>query len=181
LRKDAKLRREALIAAAAELFLERGFTVALEEIATRAGVGRGTLYRNFPDREALAIAVFEQSLVAIEEVAAREEIALRDALMSLVRSGATPRAVYARIAEDLTGGGASEPLRALGQRFATALAPLVEHAKRSGELRADVSVQDILLILRMLAGLLPVSRLWSEGEEQVRSALDIIFRGLSPS
>ncbi|NTS63538.1 helix-turn-helix transcriptional regulator [Sphingomonas sp. HHU CXW] len=101
MRKDAKLRREALIAAAAELFLERGFTVALEEIAARAGVGRGTLYRNFADRETLAIAVFEQSLASIEEIVARERIGLREAMSALVHTGATSRAVYARIAEEL--------------------------------------------------------------------------------
>lgn len=181
MRRDAKLRREALIAAAAELFLERGFAVALEEIAARAGVGRGTLYRNFPDREALAIAVFEQSLAAIEEVTARKGIGLREAMMSLVRTGATPRAVYARIAEDLTGHGTSEPLRALGARFAAALTPLVDEAKRSGELRRDATVDDILIVLRMLAGFMPVSQLSSEGEGQMQLALDILFRGLSPT
>jgi AcrR family transcriptional regulator len=181
LRKDAKLRREALIAAAAELFLERGFTVALEEIAARAGVGRGTLYRNFADRETLAIAVFEQSLASIEEIVARERIGLREAMSALVHTGATSRAVYARIAEELMKDGPSKRLRALRERFATALAPLVTQAKRNGELRADATVHDILLILRMLAGLQPVLRLSTEGEGQVQSALDIIFRGLSPS
>jgi len=181
LRKDAKLRREALIAAAAELFLERGFTVALEEIAMRAGVGRGTLYRNFPDREALAIAVFEQSLASIEEVVARERIGLREAMSTLVHTGATSRAVYARIAEELVADGPSAPLRALSERFATALVPLVKQAKLSGELRADATVHDVLLILRMLAGLLPPSRLSADGKDQMQQALDIIFRGLSPS
>lgn len=181
MRRDARLRRDALVTAAEELFLERGFSIALEEIAARAGVGRGTLYRNFPDREALAIAVFEQSLARIEEVAARDGMSLRESLISLVRSGATPRAVYARIAEDLTGSGTSEPLRALGERFAAALAPLVTRGKRSRELHDDATVDDILLALRMLAGLQPVSRLSPEGEVQVHLALDIIFNGLSPS
>jgi AcrR family transcriptional regulator len=61
-RKDAVERRDALLLAAAEAFAEQGYNVPLDVIAERAGVGRATLYRNFPDRTALALAVFEDQL-----------------------------------------------------------------------------------------------------------------------
>ena len=53
LRKDAARNREKLLAAAVELFAERGTEGSLEEVAKRAGVGIGTLYRHFPTRDAL--------------------------------------------------------------------------------------------------------------------------------
>lgn len=59
LRRDAQLRRDQLIAAAVEIFMEDGFDVPLEWVAERAGVGRATLYRNFPDRQSLALAVLQ--------------------------------------------------------------------------------------------------------------------------
>jgi AcrR family transcriptional regulator len=62
LRADAKLNRDRILAAAAELFAERGLSVPLEEIAGRAGVGVATLYRRFPTRADLAAAAFERNI-----------------------------------------------------------------------------------------------------------------------
>jgi AcrR family transcriptional regulator len=63
-RRDAVARREALLNAAVECFEARGYAVPLEEIADMAGVGRGTLYRNFKDRIALIMAIFERDIAA---------------------------------------------------------------------------------------------------------------------
>ena len=65
LRKDAQRNREKLLAAAVELFAERGTDGSLEEVAKRAGVGIGTLYRHFPTRDALVEAVSERELVTV--------------------------------------------------------------------------------------------------------------------
>ena len=70
---DAQARRDALIAAARLCFARAGYFVPLEDIADAAGVGRGTFYRNFKDRMALALAVFEQE---IERMRARLDPAL---------------------------------------------------------------------------------------------------------
>ena len=64
-RRDAVLRREALLNAAIECFETRGYSVSLEEIADHAGVGRGTLYRNFKDRAALTLAIFAREIEKI--------------------------------------------------------------------------------------------------------------------
>ena len=61
-RKDAARNREALLAAAGEVFAERGVDASLEEIARRAGVGIGTLYRHFPTRDALNEAVYRREV-----------------------------------------------------------------------------------------------------------------------
>ncbi len=61
-RKDAARNREALLAAASEVYAERGVEASLEEIARRAGVGIGTLYRHFPNRDALNEAVYRREV-----------------------------------------------------------------------------------------------------------------------
>src|SRR4051812_13511494 len=69
LRKDAALNRERLLAAASELFAERGLGVTLNDIAHHAGVGVGTAYRRFANKEEVIDALFEQSMHAVEAVA----------------------------------------------------------------------------------------------------------------
>ncbi len=65
LRKDAQRNREALLAAAAEAYGERGVDASLEDIARRAGVGIGTLYRHFPTRDALNEAVYRREVESL--------------------------------------------------------------------------------------------------------------------
>src|SRR3954453_16758416 len=69
LRKDAALNRERLLAAARELFAERGLTVTLNDIAHHAGVGVGTAYRRFANKGEVIDALFEDRLRAVAEVA----------------------------------------------------------------------------------------------------------------
>ncbi len=83
LRKDAALNRERLLAAAGELFAERGLNVTLNDIAHHAGVGVGTAYRRFSNKEEVIDALFEQRL---QEVAglANDSLAEPDAWQGLV-------------------------------------------------------------------------------------------------
>jgi AcrR family transcriptional regulator len=76
LRRDAERNRERILQAAAELFTERGLDVTLNDIAHHAGVGVGTVYRRFPDKETLIDALFEVRLaqiVALAEAQSRVE------------------------------------------------------------------------------------------------------------
>lgn len=73
MRPDAAEHRQRLIAAARELFWIRGYDVPLREVALHAGVGRGTLYRNFPDRRALAIALLEDALDQLHALVAQTD------------------------------------------------------------------------------------------------------------
>ena len=84
LRADAERNRQRILDAAADLFAERGLQVSLDEVAERAGVGVGTVYRRFPDREALIDALFQ---VRVEEFIgiAREAAADPDAWAGLTR------------------------------------------------------------------------------------------------
>jgi len=66
LRKDAQLNRVALLRAAAEVFALAGLEAPLEEVARRAGVGIGTLYRHFPTRDALVEAAYRHGVEQLE-------------------------------------------------------------------------------------------------------------------
>src|SRR5918992_1701366 len=70
LRADAQRNREKLLAAATEAFAEQGEDVALETVAARAGVGIGTLYRHFPNRDALVVAAYQQEVDSLCAAAA---------------------------------------------------------------------------------------------------------------
>ncbi|MGI5472586.1 TetR/AcrR family transcriptional regulator [Streptomyces sp. CA-132043] len=92
LRADARLNREQIIAAARDLLAERGPDVPAEEVARRAGVGTGTLYRRFPDRQALMRAVaFDgfHRVVAIARTAEDEEPDAWRALSRFVHQAGT--------------------------------------------------------------------------------------------
>src|SRR5918997_2384344 len=69
LRRDAERNRVRIVAAAGELFAERGLAVTLDDIARHAGVGVGTVYRRYPDKELLIDALFEERLKALCEAA----------------------------------------------------------------------------------------------------------------
>src|SRR4051812_27456804 len=71
LRVDAERNRQRILAAAGDVFAERGLGVSLDDIAAAAGVGVGTVYRRFPDKDALIEALFEQKIRGIEELALR--------------------------------------------------------------------------------------------------------------
>src|ERR1700760_4581841 len=71
LRRDAELNRQRILAAARDAFAEQGLSVTLDEIAHRAGVGVGTVYRRFADKEVLIEALFEDQINAF--VAMSEE------------------------------------------------------------------------------------------------------------
>src|SRR4029079_15919418 len=69
LRRDAELNRQRIVEAAREAFAEVGIDAPMEEVARRAGVGMGTVYRRFPAKEDLIDAVFEEALADVEAIA----------------------------------------------------------------------------------------------------------------
>jgi len=156
LRADARRNRDQILATAKAMFAEHGPDVPMEEIARRAGVGVGTLYRRFPDREALIRAVAQQGFGAVLE-AARRAVAEEDtgwaALTRLVASTRelkltlhlaffSPTA-WEIMRDDPTAGRFREELMDL-------LESIVNTAQREGSLREDVGVGDIALLVAML-------------------------------
>jgi AcrR family transcriptional regulator len=148
-RADARRNFDALLVAARDAFAERGSGASLEEIARRAGVGIGTLYRNFPTRQDLLDAVYGDEIDALCRAAGDEAgpdpwTALAAWLHRFAGYLATRRAVHEEINRGAPAlGGAREAIRA-------AAGPLLTRAQQAGAARRDVSADDLL---RLVAGL----------------------------
>ncbi|MET0819103.1 MAG: helix-turn-helix domain-containing protein [Solirubrobacteraceae bacterium] len=147
-RADARRNFDALLAAARSAFNEEGIDVALEDIARDAGVGIGTLYRNFPTRQDLLEAVYiseiEELLAAARDASDREpweafEVWLRR-FSSYV---ATKLAMLQALNKE------SEMFRVCRSAMYEAASPLFARAKEAGEIRDDVQLDDVL---RMVSG-----------------------------
>lgn len=153
LRADARRNRDQIIAAARELFVERGADVPMEEIARAAAVGVGTLYRRFPDRDELIRAVSMDSFHRLAEKAREVEATETDAATALtkllqlsmdLRVGVilgmlSPRALAA-IHDDLDIG-------RLRTELMDALTRVIRRAQANGSLRSDVDTGDVVLAL----------------------------------
>jgi AcrR family transcriptional regulator len=167
-RSDAQRNRERLLAAAADAFREADEQVSLEAVAKRAGVGIGTLYRNFPTREDLVEAVYLSELDRLLASGAR--------LLAAQPPDLALRAWMDRFVKWVQGKqGMTETLRAMfasgalvrsemQKRLAATIADFLAAGVAAGTLRDDVEAPDVL---RSLIGLLTVG-----GESPDRSSLD---------
>ena len=179
IRRDARERREALIVAASACFAESGFLVPLEDIADRAGVGRGTLYRNFRNRMDLALAVFERE---IDNSADHIDpgAPLAEVIAKLVQRGAEHHALFARLTMELPLDDESyAAFKGLRTRFAAVLQPVVTRAHASGELAREADAETVLLALLMVTHL-GLHKPQIDGEERTAKAIDLVLRGLLP-
>jgi AcrR family transcriptional regulator len=158
LRADAERNRRRILAAAAEVFAKRGLEAGLDEIARHAGVGTGTVYRRFPDKTMLIEALFESRLDDLIALAGRAA-AEPDAWAGLVHFllGSIEMQQADRGLKDLLfGEGSAAPVsdRFTDKRdqLVPAVTALVDRAKASGQMRADVSVTDLAVVQFMLHG-----------------------------
>jgi AcrR family transcriptional regulator len=152
-RSDARRNREAILAAAREMFAESG-DVAMYEVARRAGVGQATLYRNFPDRDALIAALAREWIVELERIGA-EHAGEPDAFFVLLRALVDSAARFHGLADcaqqspDVTS--ALEPLQ---QRLSKIIKRPLRDAKSAGLVRRDLSMDDVMLLVAMVEGAL---------------------------
>jgi AcrR family transcriptional regulator len=180
MRRDAKLRRDALIEAAAASFAEHGYNVPLEEVAARASVGRGTLYRNFKDREALALAIFDAEIDRLAAIVERQQD-LRKSMIDLALISSRGTALFARIAAQLVADTENmAAFEALGERFAKVLDPLAMRARTNGDLRSDIDGTKLSLALRMVSGLFHNLHESAAGNRNLDEALDLVLDGMRP-
>lgn len=174
LRSDAQRRRDAVLDAAGAVFGELGIEAPLEAIAERAGVGRATLYRNFPDRTSLIVAVLEREFTALDvhaQAFADDPAALfrlLDQLAdTLVRTNPLGEALRrARLQPDALNG--------LHERIRKMFAGPVERAKAAGLARADLTADDGVLVVRMLGNALRGEATMAERSR----ALSLLVEGL---
>lgn len=150
-RADAQRNRERLIEAAKAAFTETGPDVSLDEIARRAAVGIGTLYRHFPTRDALVGAVYRRELQTLADAATHLSATLppADALHQWMRAMVdyigTKKVVVAAL--DPASGGPQALYATSGTRITDTFTALVRRAADAGEIRADADPADLLRAL----------------------------------
>ena len=139
--------RRALIAAAREVYAEQGLAAPLSAVAKRAGVGQGSLYRHFPDRTALAAAVFDDNVAALEAVADADGRTIDDLLDAVVAQSVVSTAFI-----ELVAANRHDPrVEDLGIRFRGLVARLVDRERSVGRIGAHIDADDVTMLTGMLA------------------------------
>lgn len=160
LRRDAERNRRRILAAARKLIAERGLGVGYEEIARKADVGVGTVYRRFPTRDGLIHELFHDRVDAVVEIA-EEGLTVEDpweALCQFMQRDFELQSSDRGLREFMLGHANSTELRQRsGERIQPLVAELVERAHAAGRLREDVGQGDIEIILGMVGGLMDAS------------------------
>jgi AcrR family transcriptional regulator len=151
LRADARRNREKILAAAAAAFGQSGLESQVEDIARRAGVGVGTVYRHFPTKDALVMALTEahfDRLADTVESALAEGGDPWDVFATAIWRAAEPAAADVAWCEII----ASHPSAISGglrgqERLARATGTLIERAQAAGQMRADATGRDVRAIM----------------------------------
>jgi len=151
LRADATRNRERLLEVAATVFGELGLEATVGEVAQRAGVGRGTLFRNFPTKQDLIAAIVGKR---IEEAVARGQGLLADGdpaesafvyVGELAGRHQLDRALFEAVADEFL---AREEIRAAFSGMVSVLDRLLDAGKRAGTVRPDVGALDVMMMVK---------------------------------
>jgi AcrR family transcriptional regulator len=151
MRADAERNRRRLLDAASAMFCDRGLDIGVGEIAERAGVGRGTLFRNFPSKEHLIAAVVVERMnesisrarAAVDSDDAGE--ALFDLIEASVGRSQTDRALFDALDDAWL---ANDEIRRVHAELFGVLDALVQGAQTSGAVRSDVSAVDVVMMIK---------------------------------
>ncbi|MGW6306286.1 TetR/AcrR family transcriptional regulator [Streptomyces niveus] len=179
LRADAQRNYDRLLAVAQEAFREQGADVPLDDIAKRAGVGPGTLYRHFPHRDALLAAVIRDSIDSLharaEEllVAAHPDAALLDWLRAAVAHAGAYSGLAASMMSSMYDEGS--PLHSSCARMHEAGARLMARAQREGSARAEFDAADLF---QMIAAVAWVTERSEDREGAAERLLPVVTKGL---
>ena len=177
-RADAERNRLRLLETAKAAFAAKGPDASLEDIAQAAGVGIGTLYRHFPNRDALVASVYrnetEQLAQAAQRMAALHPplVALREWMLVFIDYIATKHGMYPAL--NALAGGPSDLFAASGLKIREAIDMLTARAVASHEIQLDI---DPLELLRAVAAVANVGVI-GEGKASATRLVDIMIAGL---
>jgi AcrR family transcriptional regulator len=182
LRRDAERNRQRILAAAARVFTERGLDATLDEVARAAGVGVGTVYRRFPDKEALVAALFREridNLVTVAEDACSAADPWQ-AIVSYLEYAAAAMADDTGLRQLMMFGTYDRDQVCYARdRMRPVITKLVERAQASGDLRPDFEATDVKMIAFMLASLAEYAA--EVAPDAWRRYLVMLIDGLRPS
>ncbi|MBD0420511.1 TetR/AcrR family transcriptional regulator [Streptomyces sp. TRM S81-3] len=179
-RADALRNRERIVTAAREMFVEHGPDVPLDEIARRAGVGNATVYRNFPDRDALVrevvCSVMDRTARAAEKALAETGDAF-EALEHFVHVSADERISALCPMVSSTFDQYHPDLEAARERVERLIAEVMGRAKAAGQLRPDVGLGDLMVAVAQLSRP-PAGTQCLRGDRFVHRHLQLFLDGL---
>ncbi|MEU6394500.1 helix-turn-helix domain-containing protein [Streptomyces sp. NPDC046939] len=180
LRADAQRNRDKILAAAVRVFTEEGLDAHFERIAKEAGVGSGTLYRNFPTREALVEAAYRNELARLCDAAPDLLAAMppHRALHAWTRhfmDYVTAKFGMAEALQAVVDSG-TDPYNESHQLIQAALAALMDAGVAAGTIRADIRPADMFAALTGIA--LACGK--PHQRDQAERLLDLTLDGLSP-
>jgi AcrR family transcriptional regulator len=180
MRADARRNRDLLIAAAREVFAERGSEGSLDEIAKRAGVGPGTLYRHFPTREDLIDALMRDwadQVDANSDAVVASDLDARTALTTWFDQFFESIGIYRGAAAKLVSAmdDESSPIYGKCQVLVGANEKVLAHIAALGALREGVDARQVM---RLVSGAVSVTDESGMDTAQVRPMLDIIIQGI---
>ena len=181
LRADAERNRQRLIAAAKELFATRGLDVTLDDVARHAGVGTGTAYRRFPNKDALIDALMVDRIGELGKIADEclEEPDPWLGLTSYLERALALQAADRGLKEVLfSSGRGRERSTQARRRLAPVVTKLVKRAVDAGAVRGDISTTDVPVINFMLTTIVDFGR--DVSPDLYRRYLAIVFDGLRP-
>jgi AcrR family transcriptional regulator len=180
MRADAQRNRDRIVEVAREVFREQGYGASLDEVAKRAGVGAGTLYRHFPSRENLVDAIMQSWVDRVDEAtdkALAHEGPPRDLLLGWFTSYVALISLHKGGPAKITSamGDPASPIVHKCQVLAGASDRVVARLREQGALRPDV---DSLHICRLVGGVAAVADQGGLDESAVRPLLEVLADGL---
>ena len=176
-RSDAQQNREHILRIAHEAFAEDG-AVSLNSIAKRAGIGAGTLYRHFPTREALILAVYRHDVQRL--VDSVSDVLAENAPLQAFRVWFHTLADYVRLkhglGEALRSAAVQDAISETYKPVVTAVGQLIDACVADGSMRSNLDPDDVLLLMgfmwRVDAG--------AEGNKQAARIMEVVIDGLRP-
>jgi AcrR family transcriptional regulator len=178
-RGEAERNRRAILEAFTELVATRGACVPMYQVARRAGVGQGTLYRHFPERALLVLAVYEQRLDSLCELAASlppgEDLFLV-LLQAITEEETRCPGLLAGLREGSDG---EQHLQRLAERAFRLLAGPLHDAQQAGQIRPDLQLKDdVHILFAMIEGALQDVGAASRGNIAAR-AIEFLTGGVT--
>ena len=177
MRADARRNYELLLTAANAAFAEHGIEASLEDIARRAGVGIGTLYRHFPTREALAMAVYREQIEALRAQA--EDLldapspgeALAAWLRTYVIFGSTQRGLAEFLKGTMRDDEQRSSLKWCKEVLRSGGGALLTRAQQTGTVRTDIEIADLLKLAHAIS--------WAaDGVDRTDRLVSLVLDGL---
>ncbi len=180
MRSEARANRDRVLAAAEEVFGEAGIAGSTEEVARRAGVGIGTVFRHFPTKQLLVEAIIVRHLTMLTDTARARSgggeagVAFRETFREMVSGAPAKLALVALLEEAGDPVGSADEVGAAAAVLREAVDTLLSRGQEAGQVRTDATVDEVYVLIRALAN--------ARGDRAVvDSAVGMVLDGLSPS